>query len=351
MLVGALNAYTSREHTAYYARMLADDLPLATEMISDILQHSVFTSEELEKERHVILQEIGEVEDTPSDLIFDLFQSTAYPDQPIGRSILGPEEIVATLSRDALFDHMGKHYGPSRMLVSASGKVDHDEIVAMVERLFTDLPTVNEEVAEPAVYQGGESRMERDLEQVHICLGLDAFSYRDPDFYALQLFSTALGGGMSSRLFQELRENRGLCYSVFSFTGLHKDSGLFGIYAGTGADEAAELLSLMGDEIRKLAERIDEEELKRARAQLKASLMMSLESCFAVCEDMAKQHLCFGNRLSASEIVAKIEEVDREDIARVGQRLLNGADRPTLTAIGPLANLPSIDKTVQRLAA
>ena len=340
---GSLNAYTSREHTAYYARLLADDLPLAADILADIVCHSTFDAGELEKERHVVLQEIGEVEDTPADLVFDLFQETAYPDQPVGRSILGPGALIERMPREALIAYVAEHYGASRMLLSASGKVEHEAVVELAASRLGDLAGGRACTPEPGRYVGGERLQARDLEQVHICLGIDAFAYTDADLYALQVFSAVLGGGMSSRLFQRVREDMGLCYSIFTFTGLHKDSGVLGIYAGTGEEDTERLMPAMLDEIRHCAATLEPAELIRAKAQMKAGLLMGLEGCFAVCEDMARQHLCFGNRLSAAEIAAKIDEVDMGAIERVAGRLLRRGTRPTLAAIGPERGLPRID--------
>ena len=345
---GQLNAYTSREQTAYYARVLADDLPLAVDLLADILQHSIFDEAELARERTVILQEIGQVQDTPDDLVFDLFQETAYPGQALGRSILGPAEIVAAMPRVALVDYMAHHYGPEHLVLGAAGKVEHGRLVELAERLFRELPAPAPHAAEPAHYEGGERREERDLEQAHLLLGLPAFPYTDDDFYALQVLSTMLGGGMSSRLFQEVRENRGLAYSVFSFPSCYKDTGMLGIYAGTGEKETAELVPLVCDEFLKLIDQPGAEELTRARAQLKASLMMALESCFAQSEELARQLLIFGRRIPEGEIIAKIDAVDEAAIRRVGQRLLGGGV-PALTALGPLAHLPDLEAMRRRL--
>jgi predicted Zn-dependent peptidase len=345
---GQLNAYTSREHTAYYARVLADDLPLAVDLLADILQHSAFDETELARERGVVLQEIGQVQDTPDDLVFDLFQATAFPGQPIGRSILGPAELIAALPRNALVDYMAGHYGPSRMVLAAAGKVEHEQLLDLGGRLFRDLPTPAVMPAPPARYQGGEHRETRELEQAHLLLGLPAFSYLDDDFYALQVLSTMLGGGMSSRLFQEVRENRGLCYSIFSFASSYADTGLFGIYAGTGEQEVSELVPVVCDEFLKLIDEPGEDELLRARAQLKASLMMALESCFAQSEELARQLLVFGRRIPPDEIIAKVDAVDRAAIRRTGRRLLEGGG-PTLAAIGPLAHLADLDSIRRRL--
>ncbi|MEZ5866586.1 MAG: pitrilysin family protein [Geminicoccaceae bacterium] len=345
---GSLNAYTGREHTAYYARILADDVPLAADILTDILRHSTFDPEEFEKERHVILQEIGETLDTPSDLVFDQFQEAAFPDQPIGRSILGSEAIIETLPRDALQSFIDGHYGPEALIVAASGKVEHDAIVALAGEKLGDLAKSPKPIPQPASYTGSEWLSGRDLEQVHICLGLEAFAYTDPDFIPLQVFSTALGGGMSSRLFQEVRENRGLCYSVFTFSGLHKDSGVFGIYAGTGEKDVPELIRVIAGELRDLASSIGEAELRRAKAQLKASLLMGQEGCFSVCEDIARQFLCFGDYLTPAELTARYEAVDEAAIARIATRLL--ADpRPTVAAIGPASGLPDAGLWLDRL--
>jgi predicted Zn-dependent peptidase len=346
---GQLNAYTSREQTAYYARVLADDVPLAVDLLADILQHSVFDEEELARERGVVVQEIGQVQDTPDDLVFDQFQETAFPGQALGRSILGPAEIVAAMPRTALVDYMASHYGPRRMVLAAAGKIEHDRLVELGERLFRELPPAGAEQGEPAEYRGGERREERDLEQAHLLLGLPAFSYADDDFYALQVLSTMLGGGMSSRLFQEVREKRGLAYSVFSFASCYRDTGLLGIYAGTGEQETAELMPVMCDEYMKLIDAPTEEELVRARAQLKASLMMALESCFAQSDELARQLLIFNRRIPPEEIIAKIDAVDQAAIRQVGRRLLTGAG-PTLAAIGPLARLPPLDAIRAKLS-
>ena len=349
---GQLNAYTSRESTAYYARVLAEDLPLAADILADILQHSTFESDELERERGVILQEIGQTLDTPDDLIFDLFQETAFPDQSLGRPILGPADIVGAMSRDQLTGYMAEHYAPERMILAAAGKVEHERLVELGGELFQKLPAASSGAGEVEAgrYAPGDLRKQRELEQVHLILGLPAFSYHDDDFYALQVLSAMLGGGMSSRLFQEVREKRGLAYSVFSFAACYRDTGVFGIYAGTGEAQTAELVPVLCDELMTLMNDASEEELARARAQLKASMMMGLESCFAQSEDIARQLLIFGRRIPQEETIAEIDAVDAEAIRRVGARLIDGA-RPTLAAIGPVSQLPGLETVERRLAA
>jgi predicted Zn-dependent peptidase len=231
---GHLNAYTSRESTAYYAKVLKEDVGLALDILADILQHSTFEPSELERERTVILQEIGQANDTPDDIIFDYFQERAFPGQAMGRPVLGSPEIIKKLARKSVVSYLKNHYSASRMVVSAAGNLDHDKFVALAETLLSDLPAERAVGTEPARYVGGEHRQDRDLEQLHLVLGFPGLKLDDPDYYAAAVLSTAFGGGMSSRLFQEVREKRGLVYAISSFAHSYRDGGLFGIYAGTG---------------------------------------------------------------------------------------------------------------------
>jgi predicted Zn-dependent peptidase len=346
---GHLNAYTSREHTAYYAKVLKEDTALAVDILADILQHSVFDPRELERERTVILQEIGQAIDTPDDIIFDLFQERAFPDQAMGRPVLGRAEIIRGIDRDTVAGYMRRHYAAPGMLFSAAGNVDHDALVALVRRAFTHLAADRVARSEPARYIGGDFREARELEQVHVVLGFPGFPYGDPDYYAASVVSSALGGGMSSRLFQEIREKRGLVYAIYSFTHAYSDGGLFGVYAGTGEDEVEELMPVLCDEIKRLADGLDRAELARARAQLKAGLLMSLESTTARCEQQAAHMLVFGRPLDLAEMVARIDAVDAAAAVRVAQRLRTA--RPTLTALGPIGRIEDYARLVDRLGA
>ncbi len=346
---GSLDAHTSREYTAYYARLLAADLPLALDLVADILQHSRLDEEELARERQVVLQEIAEVNDAPDDLVFDLFQEQAFPDQPLGRPVLGNRDSVAAMSREALCRFLRERYVMPRTIVAAAGKVEHEEVEALAERLFDGLAPDGRSASPPARYRGGARLVEREFDQVHLLLGFPAVSYTDPDYFALHLLSNILGGGMASRLFQEVRERRGLAYSVFSFASCFSDTGLFGVYSSTEPERAAELVFTLCDELLRFGEGPTEEELARAKKQLEASLLMSLESCGAVAEDMARQLLFYGRRLPVPELVERIEAVDREQIRRLAQRLL-AATPPTLAAIGPLAGFPDFDTIRSRLS-
>jgi predicted Zn-dependent peptidase len=346
---GHLNAYTSRESTAYYAKVLKDDVPLALDILADILQHSMFAPDELERERTVILQEIGQANDTPDDIIFDHFQERAYPDQAMGRPVLGRPDIIRRLGRDEVTAYLRDHYGARRMVLAAAGNLDHDRIAALAENLLADLPADRPVASEPANYAGGERREERDLEQLHLVLGFPGLALDDPDFYAGSVLSTAFGGGMSSRLFQEIREKRGLVYTIHCFGHSYRDGGLFGIYAGTGEDEAAELVPALCEEVRKLEDGLTAVELARAKAQLKAGLLMSLESTSTRCEQLAQHLLIHGRPFDPADIVRRIEAVDDSAIARVVAAWRDGP--PTLTALGPLSRLEDFERVRARLAA
>ena len=346
---GHINAYTAREQTAYYLKLLKEDLALGADIIGDILTHSTFAPEELERERGVILQEIGQANDTPDDIIFDHFQETAFPSQPMGRPTLGTEAGIKAMTREQLTGYMRRHYAAGNTLVAAAGNLEHRTVVDLVQKHFADLPADLPPPFDPGVYAGGEFREERDLDQVHIVLGFPSVPFTDPDYYAALLLSTLLGGGMSSRLFQEIREKRGLVYSIYSFASPFLDSGLFGIYAGTGEDEAKELMPVTLEELRRVQQNVTPDELARARAQVKANLLMSLESTGSRCEQLARQMQVFGRILPTAESVARLNAVDLDAIRRVAARIFRG--KPTLAAVGPAANVPKLPAIIDRLAA
>ncbi|MGH7041645.1 MAG: M16 family metallopeptidase [Acetobacteraceae bacterium] len=346
---GHLNAYTAREQTAYYAKVLKEDTALAADIIGDILTHSTFEPEELERERGVILQEIGQANDTPDDIIFDRFQEAAYPGQPIGRPVLGLEPGIREMPRGVLTSYMRRHYSADNVVVAAAGALEHDAVVALVERHFADLPADPPAPAAAARYAGGEFREARELDQVHIVLGFPSVGYGAPAYYPTLLLSTLLGGGMSSRLFQEVREKRGLVYSVYSFASPFMDGGLFGIYAGTGESEAAELMPVTLEELRKVQHGVTEPELARARAQVKASLLMSLESTGSRCEQLARQLQVFGRVVPTAETVAKLNAVTVADVERAAAQHFRAA--PTLAVLGPAERVPGLALVAEALAA
>jgi predicted Zn-dependent peptidase len=347
---GELNASTSVEHTAYYARILADDVPLAVDLLADILKNSIVDPDELKREQHVILQEIGASQDSPEDWAFDLMQETAWPDQPIGRSILGTPETVKAFNAESIRSYLDTHYRAPNMILSAAGKVDHDEIVALAEEKFAsfsgDVPTRSGK----ARYTGGEVRKTRDLMEAQVLLGFEGRPYGHDDYYAAQILGSVLGGGMSSRLFQEVRETRGLCYAIYAFHWAFSDTGLFAIHAATGADDLAELMPVLADELVRAGEAIEEAEVARSRAQIRASLMMAMESPAARAGQIARQMMIYGRCLTSEDIVARIDAVTAEDVRRVAAEIFANS-APTLTAVGPVDGVMDTSEIRDRLMA
>ncbi|MFV0333976.1 MAG: M16 family metallopeptidase [Tropicimonas sp.] len=347
---GFINAYTSREATAYYARVLRDDVPLALDVIADIVLNPAFAPAEIEVERGVILQEIGQALDTPDDVVFDWLQEAAYPDQPLGRTILGPSERVSRFGRADLAAFITEHYGPGQMVLSAAGAVDHDAIMRQAEALFGHLSPIACRHHEPARFQGGERREIRELEQVHFTLAFEGPAYDDKDVYTAQIYATLLGGGMSSRLFQEIREKRGLCYSIFAQAGAYVDTGLMTFYAGTSAEDIGQLADLTIDELRRVPGSLSEAEVTRARTQMKAGLLMGLESPTSRAERLARLVAIWDRVPPLGETLARIEAVDRARVADFAGRLIDGR-RAALALYGPAAGAPGLAHLQERLAA
>lgn len=330
---GHLNAYTTRESTAYYAKIMKEDMPLAVDIIADILQHSVMDSTELSREQDVIVQEINQSFDTPDDVVFDYFQETAFPDQALGRPVLGTADLVRAMTPDTLLGYMGKHYSATGMVFAAAGNLDHQRLVDLAEDAFDSLPEPTNGGHEQARYVGGDSHQTRDLEQAHVLVGLEGMAFDDPDFYAASVMSTVLGGGMSSRLFQEIREKRGMAYAIYAYLQCYTDGGLFGVYAGTDKSQVEELVPLIFAQIKEISGGLLDTEIARARAQIKAGILMSLESTSSRSEQLARQMMVFKKPLSIEDTIAKVEAVDEDAIKRVAERLL--ASPPTLTTLGP----------------
>ena len=330
---GHLNAYTTRELTAYYAKIMKEDMPLAVDIIADILQHSVMDSTELSREQDVIVQEINQSFDTPDDVVFDYFQETAFPDQALGRPVLGTADLVRAMTPDTLLGYIGKHYSATGMVFAAAGNLDHQRLVDLAEDAFDSLPEPTNGGHEQARYVGGDSHQTRDLEQAHVLVGLEGMAFDDPDFYAASVMSTVLGGGMSSRLFQEIREKRGMAYAIYAYLQCYTDVGLFGVYAGTDKSQVEELVPLIFAQIKEISGGLLDTEIARARAQIKAGILMSLESTSSRSEQLARQMVVFKKPLSIEDTIAKVEAVDEDAIKRVAERLL--ASPPTLTTLGP----------------
>ena len=347
---GYMNAYTSREATAYYARVLGADVPLALDVIGDIVLNSVFDGGEIELERGVILQEIGQAADTPDDIIFDWLQERAYPDQPLGRPILGPAEAVRGFGRDDLAGFVAGHYRPGNMILSAAGAVDHDDLVRMAAEVFGAMPPADVPPLAPAAFKGGEWRVEKPLEQAHFALAFEAPAITAPDVQTAQVLGAALGGGMSSRLFQELRERRGLCYTIFAQAGAFSDTGMMTLYAGTSADQIGALVGLTLDEIKRAADDISEAELARARAQLRAGLLMGLESPSNRAERLARLLQVRGRVPPPEEVVAEIDAVTVAGVREMAGRMV--AEAPAALALyGPVTGAPDWQALQDRRAA
>jgi predicted Zn-dependent peptidase len=344
---GDLNAATSVEQTAYYARVLAADTGLALDILADILTDSTFDPVELRREKDVILQEIGAVEDAPDDLVFDLFNAAAYPEQPIGRPILGTPERVASFDRTSLSAYLDLHYGAPVTVVAAAGAVEHSRIVEEAARRFETMTAKSYPAAAPACYRGGELRLERKLEQTHLVVGFEGRSLHHQDTYAAHVFASAVGGGMSSRLFQEVRERRGLAYEIYSFHWAYADTGLFGFYAAMAPRDVGELLPVALDCLGKAAQELGEAELLRAKAQMKLSLLAALESSGARAEQIARQLLAFGRVLPREEIVGEIDGLTLADVRRAGSALLSSP--PTVAAIGKVGKVLTPQRIAERL--
>ena len=347
---GYINAYTSREVTAYYARVLAADVPLALDVIADILLNPVFDNSEIEVERGVILQEIGQANDTPDDVIFDWLQQESYRDQPLGRTILGPSERVNAFAREDLAAFVAEHYGPGQMILAAAGAVDHDALVREAEALFGHLPSMPVPDVLTAQFTGGEYRKAKTLEQAHFALALESPGYRDDAIYTAQIYASALGGGMSSRLFQEVREKRGLCYTIFAQAGAYSDTGTTTIYAGTSAGQIAELAGITIDEMKRAADDMTEDEVARARAQMKAGMLMGLESPSTRAERLARLVQIWDRVPSLEETVERIDAVTTGDVRGFAEAMAVTAPA-ALALYGPIKSAPSLARLQERRAA
>lgn len=344
---GIANAYTSHEVTSFYVKVLKGDVPLAIDIISDILQNSVFDEEELRKEKSVICQEISKTFDDPEDYVFDMYFSAAYPDQPIGRAILGPAENVNSFTKEDLCAYIKSQYLPQRMVFSAAGNVNHDSVVKLVEKAFGQVAAAKPEPVEKAIYRGGEVRHERSIEQALLVIGFNGLDYTDKNYYDANVLSVILGGGMSSRLFQEVREKRGLVYSISSFPTFYKDTGLFSIFAGTSEEKVKELIPVVCDEIRNVTNCISNEEIMRAKAQIKAQILMSKESTSRRSDKNAHQVLVYDRVIDTEETVEKIESVNEQSLRETANKIFSS--NITLSALGAIKNVETAEAISDRL--
>ncbi|MDE3176695.1 MAG: insulinase family protein [Pseudomonadota bacterium] len=346
---GDLNAETGVEQTGYFAHVLKEDAGLALDLIADIYCDSRFDPQELEREKGVIVQEIGAVEDTPDDLVFDHLSAAAWADQAIGRPILGTRETVESFDRGAIDGYLRRHYRAGATVVAAAGAVEHDEIVARAEAVLAGLGADAAPSPAPALYTGGERLTKKALEQTHIVVAFAGRAIGEADHDAAQVFATAVGGGMSSPLFQEVREKRGLAYAINAFHWSFADSGLFGFYAGCAAKDAGELMAAALDCVAEATQRLDEAAVARAKAQLKVATLSVLEQPGARAQQLARQLFAYGRTLTLEESIARIDRIEAADVRRAGAAML--ASAPTVAAIGRVGKVFTVEKVARRLAA
>lgn len=344
---GRINAYTSKEKTVYYAKVLKQHAEFAVEFLADILQNSIFDEIELEKERGVILQEIAMTNDTPDDIVFDYFQETAYPNQALGRSILGPVKNIKKFTRDDFSNYIKKQYNYQNMAIVAAGSITENDLERWSQKYFNSIEKNNIKTPEEGTYFGGDFKKEKKLEQINLVIGFQGLSYLDSNYYSAQILAMILGGGMSSRLFQEVRENRGLAYSIYAFNQSYYDQGLFGIYAGTTPQKTNELISATCDEIKKICEGVSEKELERVRTQLKASLLMSKESTSSRMQKLGSDILAFNRLISDQEIIEKVLEVKKSNLTELAERIFSS--KPTFAAIGQMKGIKDYQQIKDQL--
>ncbi|MDD5587078.1 MAG: pitrilysin family protein [Alphaproteobacteria bacterium] len=344
---GAMNAHTTREETAYYARVLPENAEQAADIIADMLQRSVFDPKELDRERQVIIQEIGRDLDTPEDHVYDLLHETAFPRQSIGRSILGSAKVISRLPRRDVTDYVRRHYHAGNMVVVASGKADHDEVVELARRYFGRLARGKPAKRKAAKIKGGELRLAKESEQLHLMLAFPGPGLHGRGYPAASLLAILLGGSSSSRLFQKVRERRGLVYNISASHIAFQDTGLFTIYAGTDPARVRELVPVVCRELRDVAGRITPSELKRARAQARADILMGQESVMRRAEILGHQMLTYGKPVPIRHTLERIKAVTEDDAQAMAARLLSR--RPILTALGPHEKLERYGNVAERL--
>ena len=348
MIGGYFNAYTSRTSTVYYAKVLKNDLEKAIDILTDILLNSTFAKEELEKERQVIFQELCMTKDTPDDIVFDYFQETAFKDQPLGRSILGTEEFIKDLKRKELLDYFKKQYSTKNTIISAAGNFNSVQFNNLISDKFANFHNSNVKQYEKGQYTGGELHIKKDLEQAQFLLGFKGVSYLDEDFYDAQILSIILGGGMSSRLFQEIREKRGLVYNISSFSTSYSDCGIFGIYSALDPVNINLLIDLISKEVLNITEKINEKEIMRAKAQIKSSLLMSMESTTSRAKKLCNNFAMFGRYISNDEVLKKINNVNSKSLQKMAKQIISN-NNITITTLGNVANIYSYNKIVDKI--
>ena len=336
---GFMNAHTSREETAYYINLLPEHLALGVDILSDILTSSTLPDNEIERERGVIIQEIGQSLDTPDDLVFELFNKACFDGHILGRSILGTQQTVSDLSQKDLLHFMDRFYGSNQMIVCAAGQLKHEEFAAMVGERFSGLSVSAVPNRIKPSWQAGDSRAERNLEQTHTVFGFSAPSITTMQRYDMLVLANLYGGGMSSRLFQKVREDRGLCYSIFAFAQMMSDTGVFGVYAGTSEDTANEMLQVCAAELKDCLSNVQADELLRSKQQLKASVLMRLDSVSATMDSLGRHIALFGEAQKKDYLIQSIEAVSMESLHALTSQIISG--RPAMATVGPAKSVMS----------
>lgn len=344
---GHMNAYTGREVTGYFVHMLKEHVDIGMDIISDMVKNATIPEGEIEREKQVIIQEIGMSLDTPDDYIFDLYHMRAYPEQSLGNPILGNAEIVSSITREDIKDYINRYYNSGNIVVSFSGNIDLSQAEDLVGKYLSDINNGERAVYLPAKYQGGENRHEKSLEQAHIIIGFEGFARTSRESLITSIMASILGGGMSSRLFQEVREKRGLAYSVFASQSGYHDSGQLEIYAGTSPERIEELIPAICDEICSMSKTISEEEFKRAVTQRKSDMLMSMESMMHRTDRNARYAVYYDKAFDIEDQLTKLAELNIEDIRNVATKIFSGT--PCIAALGSLKNLETYEKLSSRI--
>ena len=329
---GDLNASTDRELTAFYATLLAPDLPLGVRLLADLVRRPHFEERHLELEKKVVLQELAEARDTPSDIVFDHLQEAAFPEQPLGRPVLGSEATIRSITVDDLHRWLAEHYGPSELVLVAAGKLDRHRLVELAESAFGDMPTSARAAPEPASFIGGQRFELRKGDQAHIAVAMPAPEWGASDAFASQLFADVIGAGSSSRLFQELREEQGLAYSVAAGAQNFAGCGMFWTYVAADRSDAGHVYREIERVLNETVTQLGDREVERARAMAKAAMLMSLESCWGQASYLATRLIRDGALIEPSEIVARLDAVTLDEVRAVGSRMLGG--QRAIAAVG-----------------
>lgn len=347
---GQLNAFTTKEYTCYYAKVLDEDIDLAMDVLNDMFFESLFDEKEIEKEKRVVIEEIKMYEDSPDEIIHDLFSDYVWNDHPLGRPILGTEESIKGLTREKILTYMDQHYAPDNLVIAVAGKIKHEDVLNKLAPVYGQFKRGGRRVLEGTpVGRKVQKMIPRDTEQMHLIVGVPGLGQEDKDLYPMHIINNILGGGLSSRLFQEIREQRGMAYTVFSYHSTYVDTGLFAIYAGTTPTNSQEVVECILAEILDIKRNgITAAELERTKSQIKGGLYLGLESANSRMSRLGKTELTYNRVISPEEVVEKLEQVTIEDVQRVVNQLFT-RDRISLLMLGPAGNEVDVEATLAKI--